>query len=293
MFVRFISLVVLWIFTSAAWAEPFVIARVGHNPKKVVDSLKPVAEAVIESAGLTQFDRVEVKVMPNLQSLLAEAKTGKVHWISESAYAAALIHFESDLKAYLRRHKKGVASYGSVLISEKSITDWPDLIGKTVTAEDDGSFSGYFLVYRELRERGLPIHFLGNLRESKSDKHVNVIFSNDEENSWAWLSRGLTSSAIFSDTDAEEEGYLRQPQADKLHVMWESPKYPRAVELFSKNMGEENIEKIIAALYKLAEGDKHPVLKAYEKSYHFDALQAGDYQNLKSIYNFVSTDRVE
>ncbi|TCS43668.1 phosphate/phosphite/phosphonate ABC transporter substrate-binding protein [Reinekea marinisedimentorum] len=293
MLIRFISLVVLWIFFSSAWAEPFVVARVGNNTKKVVDSLKPVAETVIEQAGLSQFDRVEVKVMPNLDALLAEVKAGKVHWVSESAYAAALIHSESDMKAYLRRHKKGVASYGSVLLSNDQINDWADLLGKSITAEDNGSFSGYFLVYRQLREQGLPINFLSGLRDTKSADHVNIVFSSDEENSWAWLSRGLTDSAIFSSTDVEDEGYLQQPQAAHLKRFWQSPDYPRAVELFSQQLGEENIGKIISALYALAAEGEHPVLKAYEKSYQFDELNADDYQNLKSIYDFVLTDRAE
>lgn len=275
---------------SSAFADPFVIARVSSNPKKTVDRLKPVAEAVISGAELSQFDSVEVRVFSDLDSLIADAKQGNVHWVSESAYAAAMIHHETELNAYLRRHKKGVASYGSVLLSDKTVVDMSSLVGKTLAAEDDGSFSGYFLVYRELKQLGLPINFLSNLRDSVSPDHVNIIFSNDEENSWAWISRGLVNSSIFSDTDLEESGHLLKPQAENLKVLWQSASYPRAVELFSTTLGEDAIERIIAALEALEAEDQHPVLKAYEKSYNFDRLTEEDFSNLDSIYEFAVND---
>lgn len=276
---------------AAVYAEPFVIARVGDNPKKVVDTLKPVAQSVLELAGLEQFNQVDVQVYRTLEDLVAAVKQGQVHWVSETAYAAAIIHNETNLRAYLRRHKKGVGEYGSALLAKEGIADWPDLIGKTLVAEDDGSFSGYFLVYRELIERGIPVYFAPQLRSQKSTEHVNIVFSQDEENSWAWLSRRLADAAIFSSTDLEEERFLEQPAGKELTLMWASPLYPRAVELFSSDLGDETIARIISALNQLAGQHQHPVLRSYEKSYQFDDLQPTDYQLLDEIYRFVVENR--
>ncbi len=277
-------LIVLWIFSAFAVAEPLVIGRVSSNITKTVKSLEPIANLVQAHLGSTRFDSVIVRVAQDLNQLIAWVNAGEVHWVTESAFAASRLINEAGMTAKLARFKKGQHSYGSVLVSLSETSSLNDLLGKKIAAEDPDSFSGYFLIYMQLRESGLPINQLGNIRDQEHNSSVNIVFSNGEKNNLMWLKHGLVDAAIFSDLDYQDSKFFPDLLKSKTQPIVQTAQYPRALELFSRELDQKDMDAISNIL--LALEPTHPAMMQYDKSTGFRLTNKNELSLLNSIHSF-------
>ena len=280
-----ISLFVL-IYSIPLSAKPLTIGRVSINVEKTVNRLKPIAEYIVHQVPEAGFTSAQVVVAKKVDELIAMARAGEVDWVTESAYTSALLIHKSNMTPVLVRHRKGHKTYGSVMVVSPGIQKWTDLIGKKIAAEDSGSFSGYFLIYRELIQNKIPLKFLENPRQALSPEHVNLVFSGDEENSVAWFKMNLAQAAIFSDLDYSDPKLITDTLKKKMTVFYQSEKYPRALELLSTNLSLKIRDAIKVKLLELGEQKDHPLLKTYGRSTGFSELTTKQHEQLKSIYTF-------
>ena len=267
-------------------SDPLKIGRVSINVEKTVNRLKPIAEYIVNQVPEAGFTSAQVVVVKQVDELIAMARAGEIDWITESCYTSALLIHKSNMVPILVRHRKGHRSYGSVMVVSPGIDHWTDLIGKKIAAEDSGSFSGYFLIYRELIQKNLPLKFLENPRQASDSNHVNLVFSGDEENSVAWFKMNLAQAAIFSDLDYSNPELIPDTVKKKMTVFYQSEKYPRALELLSANLSLKIRDAIKVELFKLGEKKDHPLLKTYGRSTGFSELSSKQHEQLKSIYTF-------
>lgn len=270
---------------SSVFAEPLILGRISDNASKTVESMKPVGEFILNGWQDSRFDSVEIFVAEDSESMITAVLEGKVHWVTESAFTASILIHEANMHAALARHKKGEATYGSVLLTSNDISSAQDLVGKKIAAEDPGSFSGFFLAYKFVVELGLAVNYLNSVRAPVDEDAVNFVFSYDESNNRQWLNFGLVSGAVFSDKDYADDEFIGSGLRRKTNPLYISEQYPRTLELLSPNLTPVEQDYITQKLLTLNENLDHPVLEVYDKSTGFNLLGDEQMKQISSIYN--------
>ncbi len=267
-------------------AEVLTIAKVSESASKTVDRLQPVADAVLASMPGSRFDSAQVYVARDLDHLLAAVRDNRVHWVTESLLISAILAEEANMRPALVRHKKGVSHYGSVVLANGSMSRLSDLLGKKIAAEDDTSFSGYFLVLKACIEQGLKVTHLNSIRSATVPDAINFVFSFDEENSLAWLQKSLVAAAIFSDTDASDPEFVPETLRARANVIYESETYPRAIESLAGSLSDQEQGAITTALLRLGKDTDNPILKQYGSTSGFHRMSAIEVDQLENVYRF-------
>ena len=280
---NFVICLLCWV-SLFAQAEDFVLGRVSSNVTKTVNSLKPIAEYVQTNLPESRFTGVSIKVAKDLEELIHWAKEGKVHWVTESAFAAARLSNETPMMPTLARYKKGQKSYGSVLVVHNHVHSLDGLLGQKIAAEDPGSFSGYFLIFQALRKQGYNVAHLLNVRSPALEEAVNIVFSDSEKNNQRWLQHGLVQGAIFSDHEYDAPVFLLPNQKNAYVDLIRTEQFPRAIELFSSTLTTTERSQISELLIALT--IQHDALQSYDQSTGFHKLSETELGKLKEIYDF-------
>ncbi|QEP44396.1 hypothetical protein D5085_15440 [Ectothiorhodospiraceae bacterium BW-2] len=286
----FFALILTTLLLQPATAETLYISRVSSNIQKTVAKMQPIADYVIANRPELGFTQAKVVVAEDTAQLLQLAQKGELHWVSESAYTAALLVEANVMVPLLNRHKGGVKNYGSVLVAHKRYTSLEQLVGAKVATEDSGSFSGFFLLYRELMERGLPLKLLSSPREDAEADSINLVHSDDEENSLSWLQLDLVQAALFSDSDYHNRQFMSRDWVDKTRPLFQSKQYPRSIELFSTQLSSGQRELLVKSLLALAEEEPEgKLMRSYDKTSGFNRLTERDLEQINSIIAFIKS----
>ncbi len=263
--------------------KTIVLADISNNPQKKIRKFQPLANYL--AANLSQFDRGKVKIAPDMDTMIAWLKSGEVDVYIDSPYPAMLAINGAGAKPILRRWKKGVAEYYSLIftMSDRNITYLSDLKGKTVAFDHPFSTTGYMLPLAKLLESGLnPIEkSLSNT--SVSDKEVGYVFSFEDENSIEWLLSGKVAAAAMDDQSFDK---LSEEIKEKAIILLETEKIARNLVIVRGDLPPDQIDAISSILLemdKTAEGKA--VLEKFAKTTKFDQFPTTESLNrIQDLY---------
>ena len=157
----------LWLFLinfvviSSGWAQEGVIkvGTITNTPKKEVEKYQPFADYLASHLKDQGIKLGEVVMASSISEMASLLKTGEIDLYVDSPFPVLEIEALSGAKPLLRRWKKGVAEYRSVIFVRKNggINSLEDLKGKMIAFEDPFSTSGYFLPKATLMQAGIVI----------------------------------------------------------------------------------------------------------------------------------------
>ena len=252
-----------------------VIGRVSTNPKKHFKHLKPVADYL--AANLHDFGIDEGKVLfaKDNQQMIRYIKQGKVDLITETVFSAVEFRNKTGADIALRRWKKGVAEYSSLIFARKDsgITSLEGLVGKTIAFQDAGSSSSFFIPASILIQNGFPLIQLDHPRETPPAHAIGYVFANKEINISAWVNKGIVDAGAFSNLDWNNEEDMPDSFRAANNIIYQSIAFPRGVELFRPDIDpalKQQIIQILLTAHETEEGQR--ALKAYQKTKKFDEL---------------------
>ncbi len=147
-------------------SKPLVIGDISDKPAKKVAQIQPLADYL--ATHLTDFGTGigEVKIAPDMQTMVHWLQSGEVDLYFDSPYPAMVISDQSGAQPILRRWKDGVADYHAVIFTrtDSGLSSMSDLKGQMVGFEDSFSTSGYLLPAATLLETGLkPVEQKGRM----------------------------------------------------------------------------------------------------------------------------------
>ena len=259
--------------------NPIVLADISDNPKKKIRRFQPLANYL--AANLSEFDRGKVKIAPDMETIIAWLKSGKVDIYIDSPYPAMLAKNGADAKPILRRWKKGQAEYSSLIftMSDRNITSLSDLKGKTIAFDDPFSTTGYMLPLAKLVASGLNPLEKSLPTSSVSDDAVGYVFSYEDENSIEWLLSGKVAAAAV---DNQSFNRLSAEIKEQAIVLGETEKVARNLVIVRGDLPPEQIEAISSILLEMdqtAEGKT--MLEKFGQTTKFD--QFSTTENLNRI----------
>ena len=137
--------------------DVLVIGDISDEPAETITGTQPLADYLAAQLGDYGVTRGEVKIAPDLDTMIQWMKDGEVDLYFDSPYPALVISQESGATPILRRLKYGVEQYHSVFISKKDseYDELVDLQGEMVAFEEAFSTSSYMLPLAYLIENDM------------------------------------------------------------------------------------------------------------------------------------------
>ena len=251
------------------------MSDISGNPANKIEAYQPLADYL--AADLADFGIKQggVVVASDISTMIDHLKTGQVDLYFDSPYPAVTVYEEAGAHPLLRRWKKGVAEYHTVIAAGKDtgITDPSGLLGQVIAFDDLVSTSGYLLPKGHLTSLGYALAETPSASGAIAADEIGYVFAGGEENVLAWVLDGRTAGGAFKSGDFDE---LAPDVRDQLVVISETPAVPRHIALARPGM-EEGLEmritELLLGLHETPEGQA--VLDTFERTKKFDALPEG------------------
>jgi phosphonate transport system substrate-binding protein len=229
-------------------------------------------------------------VADSIPQMAAFAREGRVDLHIDSLFPALAVSRLSGSQLLLRRWKKGVGDYYSVMFVRKDsgIDRLEDLKGRSIAFEEPFSSSGYFLPKMVLAEAGYQLVRVQEALDPVSRDEVGYVFSNDDENTMVWVLRGkITAGAM------DQENYLKYARnhLDRLQIIHQTFSLPRHVVSYRADLPASlvaRVKEILLEMDQSEEGKK--VLQAFEKTTKFDELSARALDPLLEATQFIDAE---
>jgi phosphonate transport system substrate-binding protein len=267
-------------------AQTLVIGHVSENPTKTYKKLKPMVSYAAERMADLGIVAGEALVAKDNQQMIAYLRQGKVDWVTDTPFSAVVYEENAGAQLLLKKWKKGVPDYHTVFFcrKESEIQSMRDLTGKTIAFEDPGSTSAYMVPAALLLREGLSLALLSSPREEPPVDMVGYAFSRQEINTSTWVYRGLVEAGALSNLDWHNDDHSFKIHKERFRIFHRSSPFPRAIELVRGDLHDRIKQRLREILLEAdADPEAVAVLKAYQKTKKFEALDADDRARLAEI----------
>lgn len=265
----------LIVVNSATAKDTLVIGKVSDNPKKHYRYLKPMVDYVAGKMQDLGIKQGKVLMAKNNQQMIRYLKQGKVDWVTETVFSSVVLQNEAGAEIMLRKWKKGVPDYYSLIFVRKDsgIHSLQDLKGRTIGFEDPGSTSAYYIPASVLIRNNLELYQLNSPREKSPADKVGYVFTNEEINTSTMVYKGLIDAGAFNNLDWEKENHNPELFRNNIRVIYKTKRFPRALEVVRKNLEQKIKQRLKELLLKAHEDpDAKSALRLYQKTKKFDEL---------------------
>ena len=217
----------------------------------------------------------KVVVVRDMSTMVKYFKSGAIDLFFDSPYPAFTVYEDAGATPLLRRWKKGVAEYHTVIVArmDTGITDAAGLLGHIIAFDDPVSTSGFLLPKGYLIGLGYELELLPSSTSTLDSDRIGYVFAGGEVNVQRWVLQGKTPAAAIASTDYEQlDGVLKT----QLIVIARTPKVPRHIALARPEMDEKLQARIVELLLSMDQTPEgQAVLANFEKTKQFDNLPLG------------------
>ena len=271
--------------SGAAAENTLVLGDISSNPSKKIAQFQPL-EAYLESRLKTVgIEEVKTKIAPDLEAMQSLIAAGEIDLYFDSPYPAMIVSTETGAQPVLRRWKKGVAEYSSIIFATKDseIRTLEELKGKRIALESDYSTSGYMLPLVTFQEAGIELIEQSSSEASALENSVNYIFSGDEDNTVELVISGkVDAGALDNGTFAA----LPKEVQSLMTVVSETESVARHIALIGTHVSLEQADEVKQLLLDMDESiEGREALAAFENTTKFDEFPvAQSIQRLNELY---------
>jgi phosphonate transport system substrate-binding protein len=255
-----------------AWAETLHVGSIGRSPAEEIRRFSPLAGYLSMTLKAEGIDDVKVVVAGSLAEMAALMRAAKIDLYIDSAFPSMALNQLAGSKFLLRRWKRGVGEYRSVIFTRKDsgFRQLADLKGKTIVFEELFSSTGYFFPKLALVQAGLKLAAKREASDPVAAAQVGYVFSNDDENTMVWVLRGQVSAGATDDWTFEEKAGSR---INELEILYESAPIPRHIVSYRNGLAESLIAKIketLLSMHRSAAGKR--ALMKFQQTSKFDLI---------------------
>lgn len=280
-------LTILLLCANTIAADVLVLGSVNDNVRKHVDRMTPMArylEGALEDQGITE---VQINVLPTSGEMVAALQNGSVDLYFDSPLVAALVARNAGAEPFLRRWKRGVASYHSLIIvpTDSEIQSLEDLAGRRIGFQEPDSTSGFLLPVGMIHATDLPLRELIDRTQSPAPGEIGYVFTGDDKNTLLWLANGWIDAGA---TDPRRWDQLNEARPGAFRVIATSFEVPRQVVIRRGDLDETLSAQISGIMQNMVTTDEGmSVLEAFHKTTRFDDFPRGTTATFEPIYNLL------
>lgn len=261
--------------SSASGEDAVILTDVDFDPDSLIPETQPVADYLGKSLGRAGISKGEVKIAPDVETVVAWMEAGEVNLYFDSVYPAMLVIEESGAQPILRRWKDGVPEYGTYFVTraDSGITELASLEGQMITLQEPSSSSGFMFPMVYMLEAGLKPVEKAETNHTVAADSIGYVFSGQEEITLEWILEGrVAAGAVDDETWAE----LSEEERGQLKIIAETDKFPRHVVVAGPELSEEQVVAIKNAMLKMDESKAgREALVEFSETAQFDEFPEG------------------
>ena len=265
------------LFTPLSHGANIILGTIEESPKKGITEFQPLVDYLTTHIGVSNHIKFEVVVLSSLVDMKNALKSGIIDIYIDSPLSVENVCSEDVCDISLRRWKKGIEKYHSVIFTRKDsgINTEKDLLGKTIAFEEPFSTSSFLLP-----KASLLICCNISLQE-KADNSNGFIFSGDDENTMVWVIRRKIDAGAMSEASYTK---LAKKRIKDLHIIHRTIDLPRHVVAIRKGLGEEHKKLMLNTLVQMHKSDAgKATLKKFNKTAKFDAISEQERKDISMI----------
>jgi len=213
-----------------------VIGDISDEAAETINGTQPIADYLAERLVAFGIVRAEVKIAPDLDTMVRWMADGTVDLYFDSPYPALVISQETGAVPILRRWKYGVSEYHSLFFArvDAGLSSLEDLRGHLIAFEEPFSTSGYMLPLSYLVEHGLAASVQNAPGAAVNPNEVGYVFSTADNTTIQWVvSRRVMAGVVDNIT---YERFIPEETRAELVVLAETESVPRQMVLVRSGM---------------------------------------------------------
>ena len=260
-----------------------VVGDISTEPAKKIERFQPFVDYLAIQLDDVDIGVGEVKIAPDMETMAKWLAAGEVDVYFDSPYPAMIVKELSGAQPILRRWKKGVEAYHTIIFtrSDSEVETLDDLKGQIIAFEEPFSTSGYMLPLSYLIEKGLHLVEKQSTESSIAANAIGYVFSLDDENTIQWALAGRVAAAAVGAPD-----FLAIPQETRqqLTILAETEPLPRNLVMLSPTLTAEEVAAVKSTLLAMDESEEgQAILKVFEGTTQFDDFPDGAEQTLSRM----------
>jgi len=271
-------------------ASTLYVGSISTEPAAEIKKFLPLASYIGKELRSEEIDRGKVVVARSIPEMAAFLREGKVDLYIDSPFPALAVSRLSGSKFLLRRWKKGIAEYHSVIFvrKESGVNQIENLRGKMIAFEEPFSSSGYFLPKLFLAQKGLKLAHKKDASEPTASGEVGYVFSNDDENTMVWVLRGKVAAGAMDNQNYEKEA---RGDLKDLKVIEKTFSLPRHIVSHRADLPAKLVARIKEILLRMDQSETgKKALHDFERTTKFDELSDASMEPLLKARKFIDAE---
>jgi len=263
--------------------QVLILSDISNDPANKIEAFQPMADYLATHLSDYGIRSGKVLVAPDMSTMVQYLKTGQADLFFDSPFPAFTVFEDADATPLLRRWKKGVAEYHTVIAARKDsgITEPAHLVGHIIAFDDPVSTSGFLLPKGYLTRLGYELELLPSATSAVESDRIGFVFAGGEVNVRRWVLEGKTAAAAIPSADYKE---LDDALKAQLHIIARTPNVPRHIALARPEMDEDLQARIVELLVSMDQTPEgQAVLAKFDETKKFDALPLGTVGTMNSF----------
>jgi phosphonate transport system substrate-binding protein len=278
--------------TPEVAAGVIVVGDVDNDdPVAKLEEFQPIADYLAANLGDYGIGVGEVKVAPDLETMIAWMESGEVDVYYDSLYPAMIVSDQSGAKPLVRGWRGGEPIYHTVFfaLADSGLNSLEDVEGELIAFDDVSSTSGYMLPVSYMISNGLKPVEKPSEASTVADDEVGYIFSGDDENTIEWVLSGRVKVGVTDNltflADVPEETRA------ELVILAETEDVPRRVVMVGADLEPELVDALKVLLVDLDEAEGGQAILDILRTKEFDDFPGGVdtvFARIRELYELVS-----
>jgi phosphonate transport system substrate-binding protein len=261
------------------------VLRIGFidaDPAALISKNTIITDYLAKNLKSMSVTSVRIIVAASTDEMIKLINTGKVDIFIDTVYPIMIANKDAKLDVALRRWKKGVGEYKTLIITRKdsTLTDLKNLAEKKIGFEDPFSSSTRWIPQGMLMKAGYTLVEV-EVEGTVPKNSIGYVYTGAVENMALWIMQGKLDVACVSSSDYPD---IPAQMRNNFKIIAESKLYPRQLIAFSLGMDKKlagAVKKIFLEMDKNDAGKE--VLKKWDKTAKIDVVTEDMNKTLKEI----------
>lgn len=283
----YLLILFLFLISSSAYAKNITIGTISIDPTGEIEKITPLVKYLAKKIDPDNIKSGKVVIAKDAISMAHYMKEGKVDIMIESVFPSLLVNHFTDSKILLRRWKKGVSQYSSVIISKNDVENLQQLNGSVIAFDHPYSTTGFFIPKTMFFKNGFQIIPKKHSPNKIIPKSIKYIFSNSDENTFFWVIRDIVKAGAM---DYPSYLYYSKEHPNSLKILYKSKPIPRHIVSFRSDISPQLLERLIDLLTHLDQTEEgRLILKNFQNTLKFDRLPIEGIKQMDSFKKTIKT----
>ncbi len=240
--------------TPVVDGQTLVLGDISDEAAETIRGTQPLADYLATHLADEGITRGEVKIAPDLETMIQWIEAGEVDLYFDSPYPVLVISEETGARPILRRLRFGVSEYHSVFFvrNDSSIMALSELAGQVVAFEESFSTSGYMLPLAYLISNGYNPNEVSGPAAAADPDSISYTFSTADDTTIQWVISGVIPAGVIDNITFQR---LPEETQAELRIIARTDDVPRQMVLVRPGIDEELVQAITAVLLSMEEDE--------------------------------------